>query len=192
VGIHANVPKSGFGQLTEIMKRSAGALRDADVPFLLAGGIAVWARGGPETDHDVDFLVQPGDADRALEALTAKGMRPERPPEGWLYKAWEDGCYVDLIFETSAGPVSEDYFERAEQIEVYAVRMAVASLEDVLVSKLLALNEQTLDYRSSLEIARSLREKIGWDTVRERTAGSPYARAFFVLLEELGVIEPHG
>ena len=186
------MPKSGFGELTEVMKKSAGALREAEVPFLLGGGIACWARGGPETDHDVDFLVLPQDADRALETLTARGMRPERPPEGWLFKAWENGCFVDLIFETSAGPITDDYFDRAEQLEVHSVRMSVASLEDVLVSKLLALNEQSLDYRSALEIARSLREKIDWDAVDERTSYSPYARAFFALLAELGVIDARG
>jgi hypothetical protein len=53
--------------------------------------------GGPETDHDVDFLVRPGDADAALDALAGAGLRPERPPEGWLHKTWDDPCHVDLI-----------------------------------------------------------------------------------------------
>jgi hypothetical protein len=179
--------KAGFGDLVEIMKKSAAALRDGDVPFLLGGGIACWARGGPETDHDVDFLVRPEDAERALEALANAGMRPERPPEGWLFKAWENGTYVDLIFESSAGPITNDYFERAQELEVYAVRMRVASLEDILVTKLLALNEQKLDYGPVVEISRSLREQIDWDHVRERTAESPYAKGFFTLVQELGI-----
>jgi hypothetical protein len=41
-----------------------------------------------------------------------------------------------------------------------------------------------------LELARSLREQIGWESVRERTAASPFARAFFTLIEELGIVEP--
>jgi hypothetical protein len=65
--------------------------------------------------------------------------------------------------------------------------MRVASLEDVLVAKLLALNEQSLDYRPALEIARSLREQIDWDELRERTAESPYAAAFFTLVERLKI-----
>jgi hypothetical protein len=180
-----------FSELIETMKRSAGALRDAEVPFLLGGGIACWARGGPETDHDVDFLLKPDDAERALETLTAAGMRPERPPEGWLYKAWEDEAYVDLIFETAEGPVSDDHFARSEELDVYAVRMRVASLEDVVIAKLLALNEMALDYGPTLQISRSLREQIDWALVRERASTSPYARAFFALLAELGiVVEP--
>lgn len=182
--------KAGFGDLVEMMKRSAGALREAEVPFLLTGGIACWARGGPETDHDVDFLLQRDDAEQALDVLATAGMRPEKPPEGWLFKAWDDGAFVDLIFETAAGPVTGDYFERADELEVYAVRMRVASLEDILVSKLLALDEQDLDYGPVLEISRSLREQIDWSHVRERTEHSPYARAFFTLVEELRVVEP--
>ena len=67
--------------------------------------------------------------------------------------------------------------------------MLVASLEDVLTTKLLALNEQEPDSAAVLELARSLREQIDWEFVRERTADSPFARAFFTLVEELGIVE---
>ena len=53
------------------MKKGAAALRDADIPFVLGGGLAAWARGGPPSDHDVDFLVKPDDADRAAHVLEA-------------------------------------------------------------------------------------------------------------------------
>ena len=66
--------------------------------------------------------------------------------------------------------------------------MRVASLEDILVTKLLALNEQKLDYGAVVEISRSLREQIDWDHVRSRTDESPYAKAFFTLVEELGIL----
>jgi hypothetical protein len=39
-----------------------------------------------------------------------------------------------------------------------------------------------------LEIARTLREQIRWDEVRERTKESPFAKAFFTLIEELGIL----
>jgi hypothetical protein len=182
------VSRDSFSELVEVMKRAAGTLRDAEVPFLLAGGIACWARGAAETDHDVDFLVKPGDAERALESLASAGMRAERPPEGWLYKAWEGDNFVDLIFETSEGPVTDGHFERADEREVYSVRMQVASLEDILVTKLLALNEMDLDYGPVVEMSRSLREQIDWREVRTRTRDSPYAKAFFTLIAELNIV----
>jgi len=186
----AYTPSENFPELIESMKRAAAALRDAGVPYMLGGGLAAWARGGPPTEHDVDFFVVPEDAERALDALADVGMKPDRPPEGWLLKAWDGNVLIDLIYSPMGGDVDQGYFDRAEEMEVAAQRLPVASLGDVLSTKLLALNEQEPDMASVLEIARSLREQIDWDFVRARTADSPFARAFFTLVEELGVVAP--
>ena len=172
------------------MKKGAAALRDADIPFVLGGGLAAWARGGPPSDHDVDFLVKPEDADRAAHVLEAAGMRIERPPEGWLLKAYDGDVMVDVIFDPASGPVDDEVIGRAEEREVMSARMRVLALEDIMASKLLALNETHLDFGGSLEIARAIREQVEWDEVRERTRESPYAKAFFALVEELGIVEP--
>jgi predicted nucleotidyltransferase len=181
-------PEQDFGQLLETMKKSAGALREADVPFVLGGGLACWARGAPKTEHDVDFLVRPRDAERAQQALAAVGMRTETPPEGWLLKAYDGDVLVDLIFDPQGGPVGDEIFARAEDLEVHATRLKVAALEDVFVQKLLALTEQQPDYSSVLELARSLREQVDWDEVRERTSESPFAKGYFTLLDELQIV----
>ena len=182
----AEVP---FSAIKATLKKAAGALRTAHVPFMVGGGLAVWARGGPNTDHDLDLMVRPEDAERALAALEAEGMRAERPPEHWLVKAWDGNVLVDLIYEPSDLLIDDDVFARADELDVYALRIQVMALEDVLVTKLHAMGEHQLDYESVLEVARTLREQIDWHDVRGRTAGSPYARAFFTLVEELGVVE---
>jgi hypothetical protein len=170
------------------LKRSAAALRDAGIPYLVAGGVASWVRGGPSTDHDLDFLIQPSDADRALEALADAGLRPEKPPEEWLYKAWDGEVLVDLIFCPAGLDVDDELIERGEEREVEAMTMRVMSPEDLLVSKLMAMTEHTINYRSCLEIARSLREQIDFEDVRRRTEDSPYGRAFFVIAEGLEIV----
>jgi predicted nucleotidyltransferase len=176
-----------FEQLLETLKRSSAALREAGVPFVLGGGVAIWARGGPETEHDLDYFVRPEDAEGALQALADAGFRPEKPPEGWLYKAWDDHVLVDLIFDPTGVTVDDAFIEGAEEAEVHAVRMRVLRPEDVLVTKLLALKEHSLDYDGLLEISRAVREQIDWDEVRRRTAESPYAKAFLTLVDELDV-----
>jgi hypothetical protein len=186
----AYTPSENFPDLLDAMKQAAAALRDAGVPYLLGGGLAAWARGGPPTEHDVDFFVKPADAEHALAALVEAGMTPERPPEGWLLKAHLGETLIDLIFRPAAGEIDDGYFERAEEMEVAAQTMPVASLGDVLTTKLLALTEQEPDLSSVLELARSLREQIDWGFVRERTGDAPFARAFFTLVEELGVVGP--
>jgi hypothetical protein len=178
-----------FEQLLTAMKKAAGILHEAGVPFVLGGGLACWARGAPKTEHDVDFLLRPADAERARQALADAGLRTEKPPEGWLLKAYDGDVLIDLIFDPQGGPVDDETFERADDMEVHATRMHVASLEDVLVAKLLALNEQQPDYSSVLELARSVREQVDWDDVRARTDESPFAKAYFTLLDELEIVQ---
>jgi putative nucleotidyltransferase-like protein len=170
------------------LKKAAAALRDAGVPYLVAGGVASWVRGGPSTDHDLDFLVKPADADRALSALEEAGLRPEKPPEEWLYKAYDGDVLVDVIFNPAGLEVDDELIERGEEREVEAMTMRVMRPEDLLVSKLMAMTEHTINYRSCLEIARSLREQIDWHDVRRRTESSPYGRAFFVIADGLELL----
>jgi hypothetical protein len=180
-------PAETFSALIETMKRSAAALDAAGVPVLLGGGLAAWARGGPPTDHDVDFFVREDDAERGLEALAEVGMQPELPPEGWLYKAWDGETLVDLIFRPSGGAVDDAMFARATEVEVMAQTLLVASIDDVLATKVLALNEQAPDFRAVLEIARALREQVDWEHVRSRVDESPFGAAFITLVERLRI-----
>lgn len=177
-----------FDEISATLKKAGSALRDNQIPYLLGGSLAFWAHGGPERRKDLDFMVKPDDAERALAALEAAGMRPEMPPEGWLYKAWDGNVLVDVIFHPKGLEIDDDAIARGEDIEVLAMPIKVMALEDVLCTMLLALHEHHLDYSSQLQMARALREKVDWDDVRERTAHSPFARAFFTMLEGTGVI----
>ena len=180
-------PERQFDHLLDAMKNAAGVLHEADVPFLLGGGLACWARGGPKTEHDVDFLVRPTDAERAQQALANSGMRIEKPPEGWLLKAFDGNVLIDLIFDPRGGTIDDEVFARAQDLEVHATRLRVAALEDIFVQKLLALSEQQPDYSGVLELARALREQVDWESVRERTSDSPFAQAFFTLVNQLEI-----
>jgi predicted nucleotidyltransferase len=174
-----------FRRLESSLRKAAAALREADIPFALGGSLAAWARGGPESCKDLDLMIREQDVDRTLAALTDVGMRPETPPEDWLVKAWDGDVLIDLIHHAVGVPITDEVLERADTMAVFSITMRVLTLEDVLSSKLLALNEHTLDYESVLTIARSVREQVDWQEVRARTTGSPYARAFFTLMEEL-------
>jgi hypothetical protein len=176
-----------FAAIEESFKRSVALLDEAEIPFLLGGSLAIWAHGGPETRNDLDFIVRPEDAERALEVLAGAGMRPERPPEEWLLKAWDGGVLVDLIHHPRGIEVTEELIARGPVRSVAAMEVRVMAIEDVLTSKLLALGEHSLDYEPCLQIARSLRERFDWAEVRARTAHSPYARAFFFLAGQLDV-----
>jgi hypothetical protein len=179
-----------FGAIEASLKKTVAALREAGVPFLVGGSLASWARGGPETHHDLDFIVKPEDADAALVALEEAGMRPEHPPEDWLYKAWDGDVLIDVIFGPRGLEVTDELIERGETVQTLGITLPLMSIEDMLATKLMALDQHDLDYSSVLEIARALREQIDWRTLRSRTRGSAYAAAFFTLVEELDIASP--
>ena len=182
------VDEHSFDDIVATMKRSVAALRQDDIEFLLAGSLAVWAQGGPEKRKDLDFVVKPEDAERAIAALERAGMRSERPPEHWLLKAWDGDVVVDIIFEPRGLEVDDEVIARGRELHVLAMDVRVMALEDVLHSKLAALDEHSADFSSLIGLARAVREQVNWDEIRSRTEGSPFARGFFVILEGLGVL----
>ena len=172
------------------LKRTVAALRDAGIPFAVVGGLACWARGGPASESDVDLVVLPGDAERAQAALEKAGMKPEVPPEEWLLKAHDGDVTVDVIFHPSGLEVTPEVLGRADDLQVQAVTMPVLPLEDVLVTQLLSLDEHYLAYAPLVATARAVREQVDWESLRRRTASSPFARAFFTIVEGIGVVPP--
>jgi Nucleotidyl transferase of unknown function (DUF2204) len=177
-----------FSDIEATLKKAAAALRGAGVPFLLGGSLASWARGGPESRHDLDLMIKRSDVEPALAALTAAGMRADDPPEEWLVKAWDGDVLIDLIFSPKGLPIDDEVLARGEEMSVLSMQIRVMAIEDVLITKLMALTEHSLRYDGLLAIARALREQVDWEQVRSATASSPFARAFFVLLEGLEIL----
>ena len=180
----------GFDDLLETMKTAAGALR--------AAGRRVHARrrarrlGARRADDRPRHRLplRPGDARAAQDALAAAGFRPEAVPEEWLLKAWDGDVLVDLIFRPAGGPVGDAEFARADELEVMAVRMPVA------VGRRRARDEAA---RASPSSTPTTRRRSRWrgrcgsrstgTRVRAKTSESPFARAFFTLVEELGIAD---
>src|SRR6201995_2861743 len=118
-GDHRGMPKPSFDELIEAMKAGAAVLQEREIPFAVGGGLAAWAHGGPRSQHDVDFMIPPERAEEALEGLAGAGRRVDRPPEGWLFKAWHpNGALIALIFAPAGGPLTA---ERIEQIPISEV-----------------------------------------------------------------------
>ena len=174
-------------ELTDSLKRAVAAIDEQGISYLLGGGLGCWARGGPPSSNDIDLMVKPEDAERAQHALAEAGMRPENPPEQWLLKAWDGDILIDLIFEPSGMQIDDEVIARGEELSVMAMQIRVMDLNDILITKLHALDEHSADYRDLILITRSLREQIDWAQLRERTAGNPFAAAFFALADGLEI-----
>jgi hypothetical protein len=176
-------------QLLDTLKKAAMVLRDAGLPFALTGGVAAYARGGGLPVHDLDLVILEADVEAAARAFSDSGMRVERPPEGWLVKAFDDDRMVDLIFRLSGHADTRALLERAEEISVVSVPMPVLSATDLVISWLQAFSEHHADFAMALTNVRPLREQVDWSRVRDQTAGTPFPDAFWVLLQRLGIVE---
>lgn len=175
--------------LREALKRVAVALKESGLPFALAGGYAVWARGGPEPSHDVDFLVAEADAPAAATALAEHGLQVVQPPEDWLFKVFTDDVMVDVFHRDATIPAERAMLADADEIEVISVVMPVLSATRLMIHKLHAMDERYCDFGRLLPVARALREQVDWVLVREETLDNDFAVAFLFLLERLRIID---
>ena len=176
-------------EIRDLLKRVAVALKQGDVPFALCGGYAAWVRGAPEPDHDADFLVPAAEAERATKVLAEAGLEVVDPPEDWLTKVVQGGSFIDVLWRTCGHPVEMDLIERAEDLPVLSVHMPVLEATDIVVTKLMALDEHYCDYGRLLPVARALREQVDWERVRRDVERNDFATVFLVLLDRLGIVE---
>ena len=174
--------------LIATLRRTALALKQSDVPFALGGSFAAHARGGPRPTHDVDFFIRPEDRDRAAAVLEAAGLRVEQPALDWLFKAFDGEELADVIYAPVGSSVGRDLLDRADALDVAALRMPVLAATDLMTFKLLTFSEHNCDFAAALPTARALREQVDWAAVADATAHSPYAGAFLDLLARLSVL----
>ena len=57
---------------------------------------------------DIDFFVRPADLRPTLEVLGAAGFRTELTYPHWLGKAYDDGQFIDVIFNLGNGSAPVD------------------------------------------------------------------------------------
>ena len=114
----------------------------------------------------------------AARGMAAEGARRSR-----------DDRLVDLIYRPAGGPIGDEHFERATPMELMAQPVLVASIDDVLSTKLMALTEQEPDFRAVLEIARRCGSRSTGRTSAPHRDLAVRA-AFFTLVEALDVVEP--
>jgi len=174
--------------LLEALKAVAVVLKSSEIRFALAGGFAVYARGGQDSRNDVDFVVHPDDVAAAKDALERSGIKVLQPPEDWLFKARYDDAPVDLIHRLMMGEIDEDLLSRSDRLSVDSVEMPVLSATDLVVAKLLSLSEHNCDLEPPLAVMRSLREQLDVDLVVKACEDQPFAEATLFLARRLGVL----
>lgn len=152
--------------LEGLVRFLSAALHEAGIPFMLTGSVAAGYRGASRATMDVDAVIDPSavqlhafvrrvlDAglyvsdDAASEALATRGM--------FNVIDSDSGWKADLIVRKHRS-FSEEEFARRESVDFLGITLSVATLEDVVLSKLEwatlgASSRQVEDVRALLRI----------------------------------------
>ena len=167
----------------EARARAIDMLDAAGIPFLVGGAYAYCQYTGIYRDtKDLDLFPRKRDADRALEVLAQNGWRTERTDEVWLYKAFHDEYFVDLIFCSGNGvaQVDDEWFEHAIPGEAFGRPVLVAPPEEMIWSKAFVLERERYDGGDVNHIIRAVGDRMDWHRVLRR-----FDRYWEVLLSHL-------
>src|SRR2546421_6381202 len=152
----------------DVLKEVVETIERADIPFLVIGGVASAVWGRPRYTQDIDVMVRPHDARRALEALEEAGFATQETFDHWLYKGLKEGVIVDVLFQSSGGIyLDEEMLDRCRRRELHGVALPLAAPEDLIVMKAVAHEEATPRYwHDALSIIA--RVDLDWDYLLQR------------------------
>jgi hypothetical protein len=153
-----------------IYEQAIVALRPIESQLLLGGafGLAAYT-GNWRNTKDMDIYVRPRDREAMIDALTRVGFKDyyEQVPyvRHWIYRAWKDGCIVDLIWAMAnqRAEVDEEWFERAEEIRVRSETLGVVPPEELLWCKLYVLQKDRCDWPDVMTLIHAMEQQIDWD-----------------------------
>lgn len=131
--------------LDALLRSACAALQSEGIPFMLTGSVATAFHGSSRTTMDIDFVIDP--TVRQLNALVSRieasgaYISREAAQDALLHRTMfnvidpESGWKADLIIRKDR-PFSAVEFARRQAIEFFGTSLHVASLEDVILSKL--------------------------------------------------------
>ncbi|HVI76476.1 MAG TPA: hypothetical protein VM683_15935 [Anaeromyxobacteraceae bacterium] len=147
------------------------ALREAEVPFLVAGAYAYFEYTGIFRDtKDLDVFVRRRDVDGAFAALEQAGFRTELLDPVWLGKGYRGEWYVDVIFSSGNGvaAVDDEWFEHALPGEVMGHPVLLAPPEEMIWSKGYVCERERYDGNDVANLVHACGERMDWGRLLAR------------------------
>jgi len=149
----------------EFYRYALEVLRMADVPVLVGGAYAFGHYTGiARHTKDFDLFIRRGDVDAALAAFAATGNRAERVYDHWLAKVYANDHFVDLIFNlgNGIGPVDDQWFETAEDAELFGLPIQVLGPDDMIWSKVFVMDRGRYDGADIAHLLRAVGDRLNW------------------------------
>jgi hypothetical protein len=137
----------------ELLKKLAIALDNASIPYMVFGGQAVLIYGEPRLTRDIDITLglEPNQAKPVFEVLEKIGLKPRiGNPEEFLQQTFvlpaldpETQFRVDFVF--SLTDFERQAIARSRIVEIDGVPVRYISLEDLIVTKIIAGRPRDLE-----------------------------------------------
>jgi hypothetical protein len=150
--------------------RAIEALDREGVPFLMAGGFALYHHTGYWTGgKDIDALVLPKDRETAIEAITNAGFEDyfavEPYDRGWIYRGVRQGVIVDIIWRLAnkEDDIDEGWFERSAQGRFCGRPVRMVSAADLCWMKLFVFQRRRCDWPDLINVIRGTRGQLDWE-----------------------------
>ena len=174
-----------------VLASAVEALREAELSYVLIGGIASAVLGRPRETTDIDLFVQAEDIKKAVATLDGAGFETEEPELDWLYKAEKEGVPVDVIFKGSNDVyLDEEMNERAISTNFKGVDVRLIPAEDLVIMKALSHEEETPQYwHDALAIISS--NELDWDyLLRRAERGARRILSLLAYAESMDLVIP--
>ena len=140
-------------------------LHESGIPFLLSGTYAVSAYTGiVRPTKDLDVFCKAGDFPRILAFFQERGYRTEVEDERWIGKVWSDKHFFDVIFNFSTAevPITDEWFEGAETIEVYGTEAKITKPTELVWSKAFLQDRYRYDGADVAHVILKKAHEIDW------------------------------
>lgn len=159
---------------TDFYRQVVGALKRADVPFLVGGAFALCRHIGMDrATKDLDLMICRDEWPRAANALRAHGIATRLVFPHWLGKAVAPRSQVDVIFNGGSGltPVCRDWFVYAIPARVLGYDVHLVSPEELLWSKAFVMERERYDGGDVLHLIRAFADRFDWKRLCRRFEG---------------------
>jgi hypothetical protein len=162
----------GLDALTLRFYRSVlDVMRQSGPPFLVGGayGLAYYT-GIVRHTKDLDLFVRPADARRALDALSAAGLRTEVTFTHWLGKAFGGEDFIDVIWSSGNGlcPVDDVWFAHAIAADVMGGPARLCPVEEMVWQKAFIQERERFDGADVIHLIRACGRTMDWPRLLDR------------------------
>ena len=147
-------------------------LSDAQVEFIIVGGVAAFAHGASRVTQDIDVVYRrtPENLTRLVAALRPHQPYPRGAPDGLPFK-WDDRTvqfginftlrtalgFIDLLGEITAGGTYDDLVAHSRSIEVYETPCLCLDLDELIRVKKAVGRPKDFEAVAELEAIREER-----------------------------------